>query len=163
MIRLAAITLLFATPSLADQTLFTEGTWNLVLYEFDDGTVSCATESTNDDGTVFRFESWPTGVAAISLTDPDWQFPHESVDETFGLRINGGELWLGQATKFDNTVQASLPAEDQTLNGLIDQLMSGTALDVESAKGTPITHFSLAGVAKTLENHFQCEDRFVGI
>ena len=163
MIRLATMTLLLATPSFADEILYTSGDWTLVMYEFDDGTISCATEVINADGTVFRYESWPTGVAAVSLTDPDWQFPPESVDETFGLRVNGGELWVGEASKFDSTVQASLPAEDATLNVLIDQLLSGTALDVESAKGTLITHFSLAGAAITLQNHFQCEDRFVGI
>ncbi len=163
MIRLTALTLLLSTPSFADEILFTKGNWTLVMYEFDDGTISCATEGINAEGTVFRYESWPTGVAAISLTDPDWQFPHESVDETFGLRINGGELWVGDAIKFDSTVQASLPAENATLNILINQLLSGTALDVESAKGTRITHFSLADAATTLQNHFKCEDRFVGI
>ena len=40
--------------------------------------------------------------------------------------------------------------------------MHGTALDVESAKGTPITHFSLDRAAATLENHFECETRFAG-
>lgn len=161
--KLAALALLLACPAFADEILFTKGNWTLVMYEFDDGTISCATEGINAEGTVFRYESWPTGIAAVSLSDPDWQFPHESVDETFGLRVNGGELWVGQASKFDSTVQATLPAEDATLNILIDQLLSGTALEVESAKGTPVTHFSLADAAATLQNHFQCEDRFVGI
>ena len=100
--------------------------------------------------------------AAISLSVDDWQFPSESVEETFGLRVNGGEIWTGTGAKFDSTVQASVPAEDQALAALIDRLMHGTALDVESAKGTPITHFSLDRAAATLENHFECETRFAG-
>ncbi len=157
---IVTLALALANPTFADEVLLSDGVWQMSRIDYDDGTIGCSTSTTNDDGTQFFFESWPTGTVAVALSDPDWTFPKGGVPESFGIRVNGGAEWTADGEKFDNTVQANVSMDDSAFNGLFEQLMKGTSMEIFSAKGTSITSFSLNGAAATLEYHFECQTLF---
>jgi hypothetical protein len=144
----------------ADEVLFTDGSWQLSLLTYADGTLGCSTSTTNQDGTSFYFETWPDGAASVALSDDDWQFPDQSVPVTFGIRVNGGEVWQAVGERYLTIAQADIEARGSEIDILMENLTNGTSMEILSEKGTPITRFSLDGAAATLEHHFDCEDRF---
>lgn len=158
--------LLLASPAFADikewETLFEQGSWRLDVNIWDDDSLSCESRTVNDDGIVMRYESWPDGAVTLTLYNETWQFPAESVSETYNLRIDGSDPWEVTGDKYDSSVSSILDPSEEGVISLLDAMVNGSAVQIESKKGTAITQFALTGFGATLEQHFECEARIIG-
>lgn len=147
-----------ATPALAEnEVLFTAGLWQNVLIDHGGGAFSCATESTNDDGTVFRYESWPGGTAAISVSNPDWAFEAESADAIFSICVDDLDRWNVNGQKFGSTITSTIDRGDSAAERLLDEIFDGTVVNIENARNVMIAQFSLDGWPASIELHNACE------
>jgi hypothetical protein len=144
------------------ETVFEQDAWRLDVNIWDDDSLSCESRAVNDDGIVLRYESWPDGMVTLSLYKETWQFPSDSVIETYNLRIDQSEPWEVTGDKYDSSVTSDLDPTEEGVITLLDAMAHGKTLFVESSKGTEITRFHLAGFGPTLGQHRECEARITG-
>lgn len=149
----------FATEIKEWETVFEQGAWRLDVNIWDDDSLTCETRSISTDGTLFSIESWPDGSFSVSLYNEIWRFPSEAVTESFVLRIDGADYWDVDAEKFDSTVVSYLDRTLPDTQEFLTAFYNGTSMRIESAKGTLIAEYALAGTGPTMAEHAKCENR----
>jgi hypothetical protein len=163
MLKWFTAALLAASPAFSDgidewETVFEQDSWRLDVNTWDDGSLSCETRSVSEDGTLFSVESWPDGSFSITLYNENWQFPEEAVDETFVVRIDGGDPWDISAEKYSSSVTSYLDRTEPATQRFLTAFYSGSSMLIESAKGTAIAQYALSGTGPTMDHHSECED-----
>ena len=156
--------LLFASTAHSEgtETLAESGNWQLSMNDFGDGTFSCETHSTNENGTRFSYETWPNGTSAMSVSDPDWVFDAESADSLFSISVDDLNRWKVNGQKYDSTITSSIDPGDSAAERLLDEIFTGKTLNIENAKNVMIAQFSLNGWPAMIEAHTECEYQIDG-
>ena len=164
MLKWFSAALLVASPAFSDgisewETVFEQGAWRLDVNIWDDGSLSCETRAISDEGVLFSVESWPDGTFSITLYNEDWQFPEQAVDESFVVRIDGGDPWDISAEKYSSSVTSYLDRTEPATQRFLTAFYGGATMQIESVKGTMIATYALSGTGPTMDEHSKCEDR----
>ena len=149
-----------ATAALADdplvETLFSHKHWRVDMVGYDDGTLACVGQVSNDDGSEsFSVATFSTGVLRLQFYSSAWSFA-EGETADLEVQIDRRAPWtLTAATLTQSSVLFDLPLDDDSARFLVE-VSQGNRLYLRNDAGEDVQDYSLAGSKASIGALFDC-------
>ncbi|ESW60591.1 MAG: hypothetical protein Q27BPR15_11145 [Rhodobacter sp. CACIA14H1] len=151
-----ALPVLAAEPMV--ETLFAHKHWRVDMVGYDDGTLACVGQVSDDDGSEsFSVGTFSTGVMRLQFYSSDWQFAGEETAD-LEVQIDRRAPWtLTAASLVGNSVLFDLPLDEDSARFLME-VSQGNRLYLRNGSGEDVQNYSLAGSKASIGAMFECGD-----
>lgn len=139
------------------ERVFAHKHWSVDLVGFDDGTIACMAQVSNDDASE-SFSIWTYDDNSIRLQfySTSWSFDGGTAD--LEVQIDRRTPWsLTDADLNENSVLFDLPDSDDSVRFVVE-VAQGTRLHLRSASGQSVQSYSLAGSRASIQALVDCGD-----
>lgn len=140
------------------ETLFHYMHWQVDMVGYDDGTLACVGQVSNDDGTEsFSIGTFSTGILRLQFYSTAWDFG-EGDTADLQVQIDRRAPWtLTAATLTQNSVLFDLPLDEDSGRFMVE-VSQGIRLYLRNDAGEDVHDYSLAGSNASIGAMFDCAD-----
>lgn len=145
-----------AAAESASEVLFTHKAWEVRVVAFDDGTVSCLAQVTDESRS---FTLWADAAQLVQLQfyDDSWDLG-EGETANLQVRVDSIAPWtLNDAELHKQSVFFNLPDSDMGTQ-FMQEVMGGNVIYLNNADGELVESYSLAGSNAAIGALIECVD-----